>query len=278
METCYRHPDRETAVSCSNCGRPICTDCMRQTPVGVRCPECASQRTRTSTPAFLMANEPRLTYAIIAANVLLFVATNRLGSGGGGLFGGGGALNSLGNRLALFGPAVEHGDWYRLVSSGFIHYGPLHIAFNMYALYILGSALERYAGSVRFGLIYLLSLLAGSFGALVVTPDAQSAGASGAIFGVMGALLVLEGQRGTALLGGSIGGLLLINLLFTFGVPGISIGGHIGGLLGGIATGVVLSGYGRGNLAYSRLTPLTVLGLAVIAVVTVGGSLAVAGG
>jgi membrane associated rhomboid family serine protease len=274
METCYRHPDRETAVSCSNCGRPICPECMRQTPVGIRCPECAGQRTRVSAPAFMMGNEPRMTYAIIAVNVALFMVTNRLGGGG---FGGG-SLNSLGNRLALWGPAVQNGEWYRLVTSGFIHYGFLHIAFNMYALYILGTALERYVGSLRFGVIYFMSLLAGSFGALVATPHAQSAGASGAIFGVMGAMLVLERQRSIALLGGSIGGLLVINLIFTFAVPGISIGGHIGGLIGGIATGVVLSGYGRGNLAYGKLTPLTVLGLAGIAAVSIAGSLAVAGG
>ena len=273
MQTCYRHPDRETAVQCSNCGRPICSDCMRGTPVGIRCPECAGQRTRVTAPAFMMGNEPRVTYAIIAINVAVFALTNQLGGGFGS-----GSLNALGNRLALWGPAVQNGDWYRLVTSGFIHYGFLHIAFNMYALYILGSALERYVGSVRFALIYFLSLLAGSFGALVATPHAQSAGASGAIFGVMGALLVLERQRGMALLGGSIGGLLVINLVFTFAVPGISIGGHIGGLLGGIATGLVLSGYGRGNLAYGRWTPLTVIGLAGIAVVTVAGSLAVAGG
>ena len=275
MQACYRHPDRETAVSCSNCGRPICSDCMRGTPVGIRCPECAGQRTRVTAPAFMMGNEPRVTYAIIAINVAVFALTNQLGAGGGF---GGGSLNALGNRLALWGPAVQNGDWYRLITSGFIHYGFLHIAFNMYALYILGSALERYVGSVRFALIYFLSLLAGSFGALVATPHAQSAGASGAIFGVMGALLVLERQRGMALLGGSIGGLLVINLVFTFAVPGISIGGHIGGLLGGIATGVVLSGYGRGNLAYGRWTPLTVLGLVGIAAVSIAGSLAVAGG
>jgi membrane associated rhomboid family serine protease len=273
MQTCYRHPDRETAVSCANCGRPICADCMRQTPVGIRCPECAGQRTRISAPAFMMGNEPRVTYAIIAINVGVFALTNQLGGGFGG-----GSLNALGNRLALYGPAVQSGDWYRLVTSGFIHYGFLHIAFNMYALYILGSALERYVGSLRFALIYFLSLLAGSFGALIITPHAQSAGASGAIFGVMGAMLVLERQKGIALLGGSIGGLLIINLLFTFGVPGISIGGHIGGLIGGIAAGVVLSGFGRGNLAYGRWTPVMVLGLVAIGVGAFAGSLAVAGG
>jgi hypothetical protein len=149
MATCYRHPDRETSVSCSNCGRSICPDCMRQTPVGVRCPECAGQRTRSQLPAFMMANEPRVTYGLIAANVVLFIATNNIngGGGGGGLFGTGGQLNSLGLHLALWGPAVHDGQYYRLVSSAFIHYGLLHLAFNMYALYLLGSSLERYVGS-----------------------------------------------------------------------------------------------------------------------------------
>jgi membrane associated rhomboid family serine protease len=277
METCYRHPDRETAVRCANCGRPICPDCMRTSPVGVRCPECAGERTRAHAPNILAGRDPYVTYALLAANVVLFLLTNNIGGGGGGLLGGG-SLNSLGRHLALFGPAVDRGQDYRLITAAFIHYGPLHLAFNMYALYLIGGALERYVGHWRFAVIYLLSALAGSFGALLLSPDAFTAGASGAIFGLMGALLVLERHRGVALLGGSIGGLLVINLVFTFGVPGISVGGHIGGLLGGIATGIVLSGYGRGHLAYGRLTPLMLLGLAGIAVGTVAGSLAVAGG
>ncbi len=281
MATCYRHPDRETNVSCSNCGRPICPDCMRQTPVGVRCPECAGQRTRSQLPAFMMGNEPRVTYGLIAANVVLFIATNNIngGGGGGGLFGSGGQLNSLGLHLALWGPAVHHGQYYRLVSSAFIHYGLLHLGFNMYALYLLGSSLERYVGSFRFGLIYLLSALSGSFGALLLSPNSLTAGASGAIFGLMGAMLVLERHRGIQLLGGSIGGLLVVNLIFTFAYSGsISVGGHIGGLIGGVLTGVVLSGYGRGHLAHGRLTPAVALGLMLIATGTIAGSLAVAGG
>ena len=107
------------------------------------------------------------------------------------------------------------------------------MAFNMYALYWLGPALERYVGSVRFGDHLLPVAAGGSFGALLLTPNSLTAGASGAIFGLMGALLVLERQRGVSLLGGQIGGLLVINLVFTFGVPGISIGGHLGGLAGG---------------------------------------------
>ena len=249
---------------------------MTQTPVGIRCPEC-SGRTRVKRPAFLMGHEPYLTMLLILANVGIYAITNpSLGLNGGGLFSG--TLNARGTGLTLFGPAVQNGEYYRLVSSAFIHYGPAHIAFNMYALYLLGSALERYAGSFRFGVIYLLSALGGSLGALVVSPNAQTAGASGAIFGLMGAMLVLERHRGVSLLGGSIGGLLVINLIFTFGIPGISIGGHIGGLIAGIASGVVLSGYGRGHLAHGRVTPLTALGLVAIGVAVVAGSLAVAGG
>jgi membrane associated rhomboid family serine protease len=252
---------------------------MRQTPVGIRCPECSGQRTRVRAPGFLMSREPVVTYALIAVNVALLLITNRKAGlpTGGGLFSLG-KLNDLGDRLALYGPAVQHGDYYRLVTAAFIHYGLIHIAFNMYALYWLGAALERYAGSFRFAVIYLLSILGGSFGALLLSPTALTAGASGAIFGLMGALLVLERQRGVSLLGGQIGGLLILNLVFTFGVPGISIGGHLGGLAGGIATGLVLSGFGRGHMAYSRLTPLTILCLALLAAGTVAGSLAVAGG
>jgi membrane associated rhomboid family serine protease len=279
METCYRHPGRETGLSCSNCGRPICTDCITQTPVGLRCPECAG-RARVRMPGFMMGNEPRMTYLLIAVNVALFLATNKIGSGGGGggLFGSGGQLNSLGRDMALSGHFIAQGEYYRLITSAFIHYGLLHLAFNMFGLYLLGGALERYAGTWRFAAIYVLSALGGSFGALLLSPNALTAGASGAIFGLMGALLVLERQRGVALLGGSIGGLLLVNLIFTFAYAGsISVGGHLGGLAGGILTGLLLSGFGRGHLAYSRATPLTVAGLLLLAGVLVGGSVAVAG-
>jgi membrane associated rhomboid family serine protease len=122
-----------------------------------------------------------------------------------------------------------------------------------------------------------VSALAGSFGALVVTPHAHTVGASGAIFGLMGALFVFERQRGMALLGGSIGGLIVINLLITFGIPGISIGGHVGGLIGGGLVAFALSGYGRGHLAYGRLGVLSALGVLAIAVGSLVGALAVAG-
>jgi|1186.fasta_scaffold00114_2 membrane associated rhomboid family serine protease len=274
MPTCYRHPDRETGVRCSNCNRPICPDCMSYAAVGVRCPECSGQRSRVRAAGFHMARTPYLTWALIFANVAAFLATNKIG-GGGGLFGGG-SVNSLGYDMTVYAGAVADGEYYRLLSSAFVHFGPLHLAFNMYALYLLGGALESYAGSFRFGAIYFISALTGSLGALLLSPDARTGGASGAIFGVMGALFVLERQRGISLLGGPIGGLLLFNLLFTLAVPGISVGGHLGGLAGGVLCGLILSGFGRGHLAYGRISPLAVAALVALAVGTVAASVAVA--
>ncbi len=246
---------------------------MVSTPVGVRCPEC-SGRGGVRRPGFLMAREPYVTYALIAVNVAMLPLTNRIGGG----FGmGGGALKPLGNELALYGPAVARGDDYRLISAAFVHYGLLHLAFNMYALYLIGGVFERYAGHVRFAAVYFVSALAGSFGALLVTPNSPTVGASGAIFGLMGALFVFERQRGMSLLGGSIGGLILINLLITFAIPGISAGGHIGGLIGGGLVGFALSGYGRGHLAYGRFDILAALGVAVVAIGSLAGAVMVAG-
>jgi membrane associated rhomboid family serine protease len=245
---------------------------MTQTPVGIRCPECASRgRIRIRRPGFLMGRDPHLTYLLMAINLALFLVTNPRPLSGS-------SINQLGGDLALSRHGVADGEYYRLISSAFIHFGVLHIAFNMYALYLLGGALERYAGTLRFGIIYGISALTGSLGALILTPNGLTAGASGAIFGLMGAMLVLERQRGVALLGGSIGGLLVINLLITFGVSGISIGGHIGGLAGGILSGVVLSGFGRGHLAYGRMSPLTILTLAAVTAATIAASIQVAGG
>lgn len=277
MDTCYRHPDRETALHCSNCGRPICAECMTHAAVGIRCPVCAGKATPLQRAGFTMPHAPLVTYSLIMINVAVFALTNQVG-GGGGAFGFGSAdLNSLGQRLVLFGPAVAHGQDYRLLTAAFIHYGVLHIAFNMYALFILGTAFERYAGHLRFAVVYFTAALAGSFGALILTPHSATAGASGAIFGIMGALLVFERQRGIALMQSPIMGWIVINLIITVSIPGISIGGHVGGLIGGGLAGFALSDYGRSHMAYGRLGVLPVLGVAAIVIASVAGSLAVAG-
>src|SRR4051794_22553159 len=159
METCYRHPDRETRVSCSSCGRAICPDCMTPTPVGMRCPECARQRTKVHTMSSL-AGRPIATYALIAINVVMFLAQ----SVSAGSFSGGGRLTS---RLLLFGPSVGDGEIWRLVTSGFLHQGFLHLALNMWVLWILGTMLEPAIGTLRYLLIYFAALLTGSFTVLL---------------------------------------------------------------------------------------------------------------
>jgi len=233
MEVCYRHSDRETGVSCSSCGRPICPECMTATQVGMRCPECSRQRTQVRTMRSL-ESDPRLTYALIAANVIAFLGVV---ASGGTLFSGGGTLTIDG---ALRGNFVADGEWWRLLTSGFLHAGLIHLFLNMFILYLLGGLLEPAIGKVRFGLIYLVALLSGSFGALLLTPDALTLGASGAVFGLMGAAVIVMRARGINPMESGIGMLILLNLGITFLVPGISIGGHVGGLIGGGLAAYVL--------------------------------------
>jgi membrane associated rhomboid family serine protease len=176
---------------------------------------------------------PVVTKSLIAVNVAVFLLTTASGA----LPRHGADLSS---RLALYGPAVQHGEWYRLVTSGFVHAGLMHLAFNMLLLYRLGEILEPALGRVRFVVLYATALLTGSFGALVLSPHVFTVGASGAVFGLLGAVAVGLRQRGVGLWQSGIGPLLVVNLLFTFLVPGISIGGHLGGLAGGAALGWVL--------------------------------------
>jgi membrane associated rhomboid family serine protease len=233
--TCYRHKDRETGVSCSSCGRPICPDCMTPTPVGMRCPECARQKTKVRTAATL-TGDPQLMYVLIAMSVIVYVA--QVGSGG-GLDGIPGTVYEEG---ALFGPLVAEGDWWRIVSAGFLHAGPLHLALNMYFLYFLGMLLEPSIGKWRFGVIYGVSLVGGSFGALVMDPNAVTVGASGAVFGLMGAGILAMRARGIDPMQSGLGMTLLINLALPFLLPSlnISIGGHIGGLIAGGIVGYLM--------------------------------------
>ena len=150
--TCYRHPGRETRVSCSSCGRPICPDCMRPSPVGMRCPECSSQTTKVKTLASV-GGEPRATIALIAICSIVFLAE--------GSFGVSGGQGSLFRDGALFGPAVAAGDWWRLVTYGFLHAGLLHIGFNMLLLWLFGREMEPQLGTPIFLGIYFSCLLAG---------------------------------------------------------------------------------------------------------------------
>jgi membrane associated rhomboid family serine protease len=266
---CYRHPGRETLVSCSNCGRPICTDCMVQTAVGIKCPECAGVPTgvkKVATRARSVAGAGTgalVTKTLIGANVLVFLVQVA-----------GGDLDFLHSQAylkgALFGPYVATGDWWRLVTSGFLHAGFAHIFFNMLMLWWFGSALESYLGRGRFLAVYAVSLLAGSAGALVAAPDTPTIGASGAVFGVLGAGVVLE-RRGLHIFGGAALMIVLANLAFGYIVyrGQVSIGGHVGGLIGGALAVLALSGFSQANAAYRRIDLVGALGLAGIALASV---------
>ncbi|HLM86465.1 MAG TPA: rhomboid family intramembrane serine protease [Solirubrobacteraceae bacterium] len=273
MATCYRHTSRETGVSCSNCGRPICPDCMTTTPVGMRCPECAKQSTKVVRMREL-AKVPQVTYALIVINVAAFFAEGNLSIGSqptskvyeeGALLGSIRGLPNLG---------VAHGQWWRIVTGGFLHENLLHIGFNMYVLYILGLQLEPALGRVRFASIYAVSLLTGSLGALLVSPHVVTVGASGAVFGIMGAFAVELRARNLPIMRGGlggVGGLIVINLVISFTLPGISWGGHIGGLVGGTLAAMIIQLGER-----MRAQALAFAGCALIAAAAVAGSIATA--
>jgi membrane associated rhomboid family serine protease len=255
MATCYRHPDRETGVACSRCDRPICSDCMTPTSVGMRCPECAGDTTEVRRPAAggLGGGVARATYTLMAINVGIFVV--QLGAGGGMTsFDGGGALFLEG---ALCGNAVggggwcgttlnEGGEWWRIITSGFLHGHLFHIGLNMLVLYILGSLIEPAIGTARFVAIYFVSLIGGSLGAILLADPAQyTVGASGAIYGLFAATLLIARDRGFDQVVTQLSFWLVLNLVLTFSVPNISIGGHLGGLAAGAVAALVIIGIER---------------------------------
>lgn len=239
---------------------------MTPTQVGMRCPDCARQRTPVHTLSSARG-EPSLTYVLIAANVLAFLGVV---ASGGSLLDGGGTVTAEG---ALQGDAVEEGEWWRLVTSGFIHAGVFHLFLNMFILYILGGLLEPAVGQLRLGLVYLVALLSGSFGALLLTsPGRLTVGASGAVFGLMGAAFVLMRARGVNPMESGIGALILLNLMITFLIPGISIGAHLGGLIGGgLAAFALFDLPGRVGMPAGVATALA----AAVGVIAVAGSIAI---
>jgi membrane associated rhomboid family serine protease len=272
-ETCYRHPDRETRVSCSSCGRPICPDCMTPTPVGMRCPECMRQRTKVvqgvggGGQGFWQAPA---TFVLIGLNVIAYLVEIAAGVGG---------LNNPGGEIvvkyALFGPAVAEGEWYRLVTGGFLHASLIHIGFNMLLLFFLGRLLEPALGTPRFVALYFASLLAGSMGALLLDPNALTLGASGAVFGLAGATFVIARGRGMDAIAGEVGFLIVFNLVFSFIGTRISVGGHLGGLTAGILCALAIVAGERGYLG-RRHFPAEMTIIVLIGVLAVVGALAVA--
>lgn len=237
---------------------------MTTTSVGMRCPECARQRTRVVSARNMYSGRPIVTQALVAINALVFLWEL---VGGAGLSGNGYVGSWVVQHGALFGPLVANGDWWRIVSSGFLHASLIHIGFNMYALWFLGGMLEPFVGHARFALIYFVSLLAGSFGALLVTPHALTVGASGAVFGVAGAAIVDLRHRGIDPMQSGLVFFLGINLLLGFTLSGVSIGGHIGGLIGGSLAALVMTEASKRRGVPAFVGPLLAAGVGVVAAV-----------
>lgn len=272
MATCYRHPTRETGVACSNCGRPICTDCMTPTPVGMRCPECAKEKTRVQrgvrSGGALASSGLSVTVILLAICGIVFVGEmasgGQIGQAGGTLY----------ERFALWRPAlVFNNEYYRMITYGFLHSGFLHILFNGWFIWVLGNMLEPALGKLRFTVLYFATLLTGAFGALVMEPNAATVGASGAAFGLLGAAIVEARARGIDIWASGLAPVAVINFLFTFLFPGISVGGHVGGFLGGLLIGFVFQQVDRARLPYA----LGAVGAAVVGVAAFAGGVALAG-
>jgi membrane associated rhomboid family serine protease len=225
---------------------------MIQAPVGFQCPECVHESAKRSpvvSARQIGSTRPVVTMTLIAVNVVAFLVTSASALAGGqsGLTQAQGDLVAqgwlVGAEVTRFGTVVggvADGELYRLVTGGFLHAGVLHLAFNMWVLWVLGSQLEPALGRVRYAALYVTSLLAGSLGVMLTDPLAATVGASGAVFGLMGAAFALQHARGINPWRSGVGGLILLNVLITFAVPGISIGGHLGGLIGGALTGWTL--------------------------------------
>ena len=279
MAVCYRHPNRQTGVSCSSCGRPICPECMTPTPVGMRCPECSRDRTKVKTAASVRARAGlagtgrySMTQILIAINVIVFVAETATGTPLGGV--NSAHLGTLYSDGALYGPFIHefHHQYYRLFTSGFLHDGILHILFNMVFLFFVGPGLEAAIGKLNFLVVYLASLFAGAFGALLFEPRSATVGASGALFGLLGALIVIAHYRRISIWQSGLGATLLINIVFSLSISGISIGGHLGGVVGGAICGWLYMELAERR----RMRTAFVLGCVAVAVVSIVAGIAVA--
>jgi membrane associated rhomboid family serine protease len=241
---------------------------MTPTPVGMRCPECARERTKVKTIRS-RPSTPTVTEILIAINVLVFLAETATGAPLGG--GGGGTIF---NKGFLYGPYIaQNHEYWRLVTSGFLHDGLLHILFNMVFLYFMGQMLEPAIGRLNFAVVYAVSLLSGSFGALLFQPGIPTVGASTACFGVLGALMVVARYRGISIWQSGLGLTLLINIVFSLSVANISIGGHIGGFIGGLITGWLIVELDERR----RMRAAALAGCALVAILSVVAAIAVAG-
>ncbi|WP_240917025.1 rhomboid family intramembrane serine protease [Nocardioides sp. HDW12B] len=277
--TCYRHSDRETYIRCQRCERPICPDCMRSAAVGFQCPDCVAEGARSTRQARTAYGGTRptrpgaVTQLLIAANVSIFVLVLAAGGVGSVLLSKL-ALVPLRTGLVIEGrptlvEGVADGAVWQLVTSMFTHVEIWHIGFNMLALFILGPQLELLLGRARFLALYLMSGLVGSAAVYWLSaPNSLTIGASGAIFGLMGALLVVAVKvKGDVQ---SLLTLVAINLVITvLGSSFISWQGHLGGFVGGLVIGGVLVYAPRRRRTAWQVAGLTVVGLLTLAAIAV---------
>jgi membrane associated rhomboid family serine protease len=261
LPDCYRHPGRETGVSCTRCERPVCPECRVNAAVGFQCRECvqggqAAQRApRTEFGGRAVRDPALVTKILIGINVVVWglqyvISTTAL------------------DHLYMQGQLVAGGQWYRMLTSVFFHTAILHIGMNMWSLWVIGPALEQLLGRWRYLGLYLVSGLAGSALQLIVAPDTWALGASGAIFGLLGALVVLQRKRGYQL--GPILAIIFVNLIATFAIPGISWEAHVGGLVAGALVGFGLAHAPERNRALVQWGTMG-LTLAVVLVVSLVG-------
>ena len=260
---CYRHPDRRSYILCQRCGRTICPACSTQAAVGVHCPECVKEARANAprrAPVQIRAarslrnnsDRPLVTYTLIGISVLVFIAQLVFG-------------DRLTTWLVYFGPVTFSQPW-RLVTALFAHVSPIHLLFNMYSLFILGRMLEPALGRARFAALYFISGLGGSIAVLVLAPDNVVLGASGAIFGLLGALFVIVRR-----LGGSTMQLLIViilNLAIGFLIPNIAWQAHVGGVLvgAGLAAIYVRTRSDKRKLVQAGLFAAVAVALVLIAV------------
>ena len=227
---CYRHPDQIAGCECQRCDRPICGACMTTAPVGYHCPECVGASGQKVLTMQTLQRESTLRYVVpgflVACYVIQVIWSKQID--------GGEAVN----RFAMYREGVAYGEWWRMLTSALLHGGPIHLAFNCYFFYSLLPLLERVAGQLGSIALLVLGAVGGSIGVLV--EGNAAIGASGAAFAVMSALLMKSLLSGQSLAGSPLLSLIGMNLLITFFIPGISIGGHIGGLITGFLGGAVL--------------------------------------
>ena len=259
-EVCYRHPDRPSGVSCQRCDRLICPECMHSASVGVHCPECTRNSTqKVYTASTLPGADATVTRALIAINVAVFVMFN---------------LAELGSvsDILVNGRAIDQlSEPWRIVTGGFGHNSLVHLGMNMFALWGLGRMLEIRLGPALFGVAYMASLIGGSFLAIFFDPNQSGLGASGAIFGLLGLVVLALRSRGIGLQESGLGRILIINLFISF-LPFVSLWAHAGGFFVGLGLGALYFGLNPGDGPIIKLEKQQIAVTVVLMVVLFGAA------